>query len=176
MLYQTFNLEMRMEYCSLFDSLRDINFIIFVILKMRALILLFLCLCMCFIYLLISSALSLFIYLCVAGALGTAIPIKVHPSPVATGEAGIIYEAEKAFANVKEVECYLGILAIYSSLLSILISLLFVLTSVVSGDVEMSGGAGVTMSSSSYVIFTVNIPEDGVYSVFLHAYSCGEQV
>ena len=40
----------------------------------------------------------------------------------------------------------------------------------------MSGGAGVTMSSSSYVIFTVNIPEDGVYSVFLHAYSCGEQV
>jgi hypothetical protein len=40
----------------------------------------------------------------------------------------------------------------------------------------MSGGAGVTLSSSSYVIFTVNIPEDGMYSVFLYAYSCGEQV
>lgn len=40
----------------------------------------------------------------------------------------------------------------------------------------MSGGGAVGIGSESYVIFTVNIPQDSFYSVFLQAYSCGEQV
>lgn len=32
------------------------------------------------------------------------------------------------------------------------------------------------LSADSYMIFTVNIPEDGVYPVTLLAYACGSQV
>jgi hypothetical protein len=54
------------------------------------------------------SILSLSFYLFCAGVLGLAIPIKVRPSSW-KAEDGIVYEAEKAFANVKEMECHLGI-------------------------------------------------------------------
>jgi len=78
-------------------------------------------------------------------ALGASItPIRVgHPT---NSVDGIIFEAEQAFSSVNEIKCELG------------------------GAVT-SGGV-VAVGSTSYIIFTVNIPEDGVYPVFLNAFSC----
>jgi hypothetical protein len=88
-------------------------------------------------------------------SLGTAIhPIK-FPSLNHEESSIIIYEAEKAFVNVNAREdarsqCELV-------------------------GIKWSGGSAVELISESYVIFTVNIPEDGVYAVSLSAYSCGAQ-
>jgi hypothetical protein len=71
------------------------------------------------------------------------IPIKLQGKE---GASGIVYEAERAFKNVpSQVKCNLA-------------------------DEEVSGYA--QLSTDSYMIFSVNIPEDGVYPVTLFAYAC----